>query len=87
MRPSREKSNVVSITAYRNRDLVNTLRSLLDQAESGEITGLLYTARIGKTEHGVGACGEYADDPIGGLAAITLASDTLTHLIRANQTK
>ena len=87
MRPRSDKSNVVSITAHRNRDLVNTLRKLLEKAEAGEITGLLYTARIGKAEHGVGACGEYADDPIGGLAAMALASDTLSNLIRSSQVK
>ena len=75
--PSRStKTNVISISAYRNRDLVKTLENLLEQAKLGKINGLLYTARVGNSEHGVGACGTYADDPLGGLAAMTLAAET-----------
>ena len=83
----RATAQVVSISAFRNRDLIYTLRNLLEQAEAGEVTGLLYTARIGDKDHGIGACGTYADDPLGGLAAMTLAIDTFKTMAKEQKFK
>jgi hypothetical protein len=62
---------IVSISAYRARQTVQTLESLLRFAKRGDITGLAFAWRCidGKLGHAV--CGEFNADPIGAMGALS----------------
>jgi uncharacterized protein (DUF2164 family) len=62
---------VTRIVEYQNRELVKVLEDWLEQAKSGEITGIAYAVRVGFTQHEMGLVGTYIDDPIP--AAIVVA--------------
>lgn len=75
-------SNVISIKEYKERETIATLERLLEKAKAGEITGLIYTVRLGEWNHGVGVTGTYRQDPISGLGATGRVFDILNQEAR-----
>lgn len=72
---------VVDLNDFRNRDVVKLCELLLQKAISGEITGLIYTARIDDEDQGVSAIGCYAKDESIALPAMAqMASILNTHV-------
>lgn len=51
------------IEEWKNRDTILVLKELLEMAESGEVTGLAFSCKIGEVQHGIGLTGDYASDP------------------------
>jgi len=68
---------VVSITKYKNHDLIKTCESILEKAQSGEITGILYAVRLNENDHGVGVTGDYLVSRTKRVAAMGLIIDAL----------
>jgi hypothetical protein len=61
---------IIHISEYKNRDIVQYLEELTAKAKAGEITGLAFAARIGDTHATIGALGHYADDHISALGVV-----------------
>jgi len=76
-----EKTNVVRIPEYKHRDTIEALEALLVKARAGEITGLIWGARFGDWNHGIGVTGHYRTDPITGLGAAGRIFATLNKLV------
>ncbi len=60
--------------------IVTALESMLEQARSGQLTGLMYLARVGQRNHEIHVVGDFQNDPQACLAAIE-SSDSLLHQI------
>lgn len=75
-------NNVISIKEFKERDTIATLERLLEKARAGEITGLIYTVRLGEWSHAVGVTGRYREDPISGLGAAGRVFDILNQEAR-----
>lgn len=54
---------VVKLSKYRNRDVVEDLRNLLELAEKGRVEGLTYVIALDDGEHLAGMAGEYKRHP------------------------
>lgn len=59
--------NVVRLEEYRQKDLIASLESMLESVRRGEVTGIVYIARMRNSEQHAGAVGSYVDDPGPGL--------------------
>jgi hypothetical protein len=62
-------SNAITIVEYQNKDTIAVCREIIEKAERGEVTGMLFALRLTDFEHGIGATGTYRDDPVSGLTA------------------
>lgn len=56
--------SVTRIEEFKNRETIETLEELLDQAKKGQIHGFLFCARQGEKSHLMGLSGDYRDDAI-----------------------
>ena len=74
--------NVISIKEYKERDTIATLERLLAKARAGEVTGLIFTVRLGEWNLAVGVSGRYREDPISGLGAAGRVFDILNQEAR-----
>jgi hypothetical protein len=70
-------NTVVRLNDFRNRDVIRFCEQLLQKAIAGEITGLIYTARINEVDHAVSAIGVYAKDSSVGLPAMARMAEAL----------
>lgn len=61
--------NVVHLVKHKNRALVDGLRELLELAESGNITGLVFVVKFGQKDHRAGTLGDYRSHPDEALSA------------------
>lgn len=68
-------SPVTDLSAYRNKDTIHALQTLLGQALKGEISGLLFCVKRPGKQHAMGLTGVYADDPARAIGA----ADRLKH--------
>ena len=59
-----DRRTVTKLDEWKNRDTVETLADLLEKARKGEISGLLFSVRLGAKHHAMGAAGEYLSDPM-----------------------
>ncbi len=66
---ARPVASVTPILIRENRELVATLIELLQEAQSGEIRGLLFAAHKVSRQHVIGATGSYVDDWFAAVAA------------------
>lgn len=73
---------MVNLADYKNREVVKICERLLQKALAGELTGLIYAARIRDEDRPVSAAGVYAKNPAVGLAAMGRASDILGAYVR-----
>lgn len=53
---------VVSLQQYRNADVISTLKTLLRQAERGDLRGILFAVHYTGPRHEMGMVGDYATD-------------------------
>lgn len=72
---------VVPLIASKSCDTVRTLRQLLQQAEAGQIDGIIFSCRYGLGQHEVGATGEYRKYPTTALGAAVLLMDGIKGLL------
>lgn len=77
-------ASVVNINDFRNRDVIRLCEQLLQKAISGELTGLIYTARLDDEDHAVAAVGCYARDPMVGLPAMAKMAAILESHVKSN---
>lgn len=89
--PAQQQSNafeapqtaaVVSLADYKNRDVVKICEGLLRKAIAGELTGLIYAARLREQDRPVSAAGVYAKDAAIALPAMDRASQILDGYVR-----
>lgn len=50
---------VVSLDRFRNRKVVAVARELLQLAEQGDLQGLSFVAKFGRSDHRAGVVGDY----------------------------
>lgn len=55
---------VTKLIEYANKETIETLEALLEQAKQGEIKGFLFAVKLGIKSHAMGLSGEYANDPM-----------------------
>jgi hypothetical protein len=63
---------LVSLTEYKNRELVAVLRELLELAEGGAAHGLAFVVKLGRGDHRAGMAGDYKRRPEEALSATFL---------------
>lgn len=63
-------------SATNDPSLVSTLESMLEKARKGQLTGLMYIARMGKKDHGIHVVGAYRDNPQDCLTALETVAPT-----------
>jgi hypothetical protein len=61
--------SVTQISDYANRDTIHALRSLLDQAMDGRLTGLLFCVKRSNSICSMGLTGTFKTDPARALEA------------------
>lgn len=54
---------VVRLAEYRNRELVEVIKGLLQMAEDGDAQGLVFVVKIGRGNHRPGVAGDYRRFP------------------------
>lgn len=69
---------LVRLSEYRNRDVVDAARELLELAESGSLEGLVFAVKLGDGDHGAGRAGCYKRHPEQALPAVLLLKEYLT---------
>jgi hypothetical protein len=83
-----QRLNVVEMAGFRNRELIATLRDLLDLAEAGAIMGHAFVVKFGPGDHRAGFSGEYKRQPAEALTATFMLerhlSGTLPPLYESN---
>lgn len=77
-------ASVVRLNDFRNRDVIRFCEQLLQKAISGEITGLIYTARLNDEDHAVSAIGVYAKDSAIAIPAMARMSEALASHVKNN---
>lgn len=55
--------HVVRLAEYRNRELVEVIRGLLQMAEDGDAQGLAFVVKMGRGDHRPGIAGDYKRFP------------------------
>lgn len=75
---------VVRLNDFRNRDVILFCEQLLEKAVSGEITGLIYTARLNGEDHAVSAVGVYSKDSQVALPAMAQMAEALAAHVAKN---
>lgn len=61
--------NVVSLSRFRNKELVAILRELTELAERGQITAHAFVVKFGPNDHRAGVSGDYKRNPEEALTA------------------
>ena len=54
---------LVKLDEYRNRDVIEAARRLLESAERGEIRGLVFVVKVAPGDNRAGVAGEYKRYP------------------------
>lgn len=54
---------IVQLDKYRSKDVVATLRDLLEAAEKGEIRGIAFVVKVAPGDNRAGLAGEYRRHP------------------------
>lgn len=60
--------SVTRIAEWKARGTVEVLRALLEKAEDGRISGIVFACKEGNQHQGIGLTGDYRDDPVQVLA-------------------
>ena len=55
---------VTNLREYKNRDTVELLEKLLEQAKRGDIDGMVFCVQRGPRRHSMGVTGSYFSDPV-----------------------
>jgi hypothetical protein len=53
-----------TLRTYIQQDTIEVCEAILAKAKRGEITGMIFALREGEFDHGIGATGDYRDDPL-----------------------
>ena len=61
---------VVRLAAYKNQEMVEVTKALLDLAERGVAQGLSFVVKIGPGDHRAGSAGDYRRNPDEALSAV-----------------
>jgi hypothetical protein len=69
---------IVSLSAYRNRELVAALEAAVVLAKEGTITGTVLVLKYGPHDHRVATCGDYRLHPEQALTATLTAERALS---------
>lgn len=77
--------NVTRISEYQSRDMVASLRDLLERAEQGKLKALAFSAKTGPKRHVIGLVGDYWTDPIEALAVATRIEFKCNQLISSRE--
>lgn len=70
--------NVVRMGEFRNRELVATLKEMLELAEAGKILGHAFVVKLGPGDHRGGVSGDYKRSPAEALTATVLMERQLS---------
>lgn len=73
-------TKIISITEYRNRDVIEVLESVLAMAKRGRAPGLMLAVQKDDNEHIINITGTYRHNTMAALAA----SARLTYLINSS---
>lgn len=77
--------NIIQLNTAKNKDTIHALRVLLEQAEAGQIDGLMFCVKQPGKQHALGLTGLYADDPAQAIGAAARLQHRLNLL--ADQTE
>jgi len=76
---------VTTLAEWKAKPTVDVLRALLEKAERGEISGLLYVTKEGRRRpQRIGLTGDYRDDPIQALAVTERVRHVVNGMIDGN---
>lgn len=68
---------LVNLAEYRSSDVVRTCRELLELAEGGQISGVVFVCKMGPGDHRAGRAGEYKRHPEQALPAVYMLKQYL----------
>ena len=68
----KKRTSLKKDAAAVNHEVISILEGLLAQAQTGELTGLMYVIRLASEDHGVGVGGTYLSDLHSGLSAFCM---------------
>lgn len=68
---------VVKLARYRNRELVDVLKGLLELAEDGTAQGLGFVVKLGRGNHRTALVGDYSRNPDEAMMAVIRLKDRL----------
>lgn len=74
---------VVGLRAFKNRELVATLKEMLRLAEAGSIHAHAFVIKLGPGEHRAGLSGDYAHSPAEALTATFIMEQQLSGALQS----
>lgn len=77
--------NVVRLGEFRNRELVATLKEMLQLAEAGSIHAHAFVIKLGPGEHRAGLSGDYARSPAEALTATFIMERQLSGALQSGR--
>lgn len=54
---------LIDMERYRRKEVVEALKALLEAAEAGDISGIAYVVKVGRSDHRAGTAGIYRRHP------------------------
>lgn len=60
---------VIYLRKLKNKETVDVLKRLLEQAENGDLHGICFCTQLGNQEHVMGVSGAYRTNPLLAIAA------------------
>ena len=77
--------NIIHLSTHKNKDTIHALRVLLEQAEAGQIEGIMFCVKQNGRQHAMGLTGIFADDPARAIGAAARLQHRLN--LMADQTE
>ncbi len=65
-----QKLHVVAMASYKNQEMIEVAKVLLDLAERGLAQGLSFVVKMGRGDHRAGTAGDYRRNPDEALSAV-----------------